>query len=215
MKVKSQLYDEASGSIGSLTASNGNGGLYLKNKTTPSNPNTAKQVVVRNALASANTSWGSMTNANREKWEKWGATLTNKNSIGNTIKISGWAAFVGAYVLMTQAGMSTTGILTSAPATEGYASATNITAVNSSNKVAVSTTNIHSRNVAVYTSAGVKKTINNYAGGYNFNKKGALINGTNLVTTQPTKSGFRYYVAVQAIGTDGRYSRKNIITLDT
>lgn len=215
MKIKSQLYDEASGSIGGLTASNGKGGLYFKNKPNPSNPNTAKQQVVRNALAGANTAWTGMTTGNRAKWEAWASTLTSKNSIGTDITVSGWASFAGAFVLLTQASIATNPLLTSAPATAGYASSADITLKNTANKVAVSTSSETSRAVSIFTSTAQKQTINNYGGGYNFNKRAALVKDTDIATTQATVAGKRYYAKVQVIETDGRYSKPSTIQLDT
>lgn len=215
MKVISQLYDEASGSIGNLTAASGNGGQYFKQKSNPRNPNTAYQQVVRNALAGANSAWMGMSVAVRETWETWAGTLTSDNILGTAITVSGWSAFAGSYVLMTQASLPTATIIAGAPATAGYASSSNIT-INADNDVLnVVSTDATVRKMSVYVSTAQRKTINNYGDGYRFNVNDDVSNNDTAVTTKAVIAGKRYFVKVQVVELDGRYSKPTTTHLDT
>ncbi len=123
MKVKSQFYDDASGSTGRLTWANGNGGLTMKNKPIPKNPKSTRQQAIRQSLAVANTAWTSMTKSARDSWERWGTTLVKYDRLKNKLVINGWSAFSGAFVLNTLSSLSNAKLLLGAPTIDNYSSA--------------------------------------------------------------------------------------------
>ena len=206
MKVRSILYDEASGSIGALTAANSQGGTYFKQKPDPTNPNTIQQQVVRNGLRAANVAWETATEAVRTAWKTFGATCTRTNQTGATVTLNGWNAFSRVYVVLNQIGQATAGLITSAPAGQGFLANATISLSQGANDILTVTNNSQvTENIAVYVGAATRPTINNYGGSFNFNVTGAVAAAGTLATTVTMTSG-RYWVRVQTYTADGQLS---------
>lgn len=215
MKIKSRLFDEASGSIGNITAANGLGGLYFKDKPNPINPNTANQRVVRNALAAAVTAWGLLPLAIRQEWDEYGKTCSHTNQTGYKVVLNGWNAFSRAFVGMTQAGISTATIITGRPANDGY-HAQPILALSTDGGdglLTVQNTSGVENQVIVYVGKTTRATINNYGGSFNYDVDGVLADDATLKTTKETANG-RNWVRSQAVTNDGQMSRGVIQFLD-
>lgn len=70
MKFKSAFVGDLSGSVGGLTASRARGGIdYFRFRTTPVNPNTARQITVRSALSLLSQLWSEgLTQTQRNSW---------------------------------------------------------------------------------------------------------------------------------------------------
>ncbi len=216
MKVKSQFYDDASGSTGRLTWANGNGGLTMKNKPIPKNPKSSRQDAIRRSLALANTSWTSMTKDARDSWERWGKTLVKFDRLGNKLVINGWSAFSGAFVLNTMSSLANTKLLLGAPTIGNYSSATAITCKTSpthSNFVLRNTGNV-SLTVMQFYGPAVKPTINVNKGGYQYHNTHIMASGAKidlaLLPVKDTNQFFRFVV----IDDTGRHSTHNDITVN-
>ena len=160
MKVKSTLYETISGSIGSLTGAMGLGGAYLKEKTSPNNPQSAAQIIIRDAMKNANIAWTATTVAVKEAWEVYAKTLTYINSTGHTVKQTGWTAFGASYVLMTQGGMATAVLATGAPATTGYLTSPSIAIELNGTVFMIANKAITTIQMSVFISPKLKNTIN-------------------------------------------------------
>lgn len=96
----------ASGKAGSMVASHNKGGQYLRARTTPTNPRTTAQQGVRNSLGTLASQWRSLDQDQRDAWGIYGAQVPNINALGDSIIISGIAAFVRANTPRLQAGLS-------------------------------------------------------------------------------------------------------------
>lgn len=88
---------QMSGSAGGTTHSRNRSGAYIRNRSMPVNPNTARQVAVRNAVRSIAIAWqNSLTQAQRDGWNWYansdGTTWTNK--LGQTISLTGLNMFI-------------------------------------------------------------------------------------------------------------------------
>ena len=90
---------------GNVFARNANG-AYVRNRTTPINPQTAKQISVRNALASVATYWRSLTDAQREAWNVAAPSFPYTNRLGQTQVYTGQQLFMKFNQQLLQAGIS-------------------------------------------------------------------------------------------------------------
>lgn len=79
----------ASGSIGGITASHNRGGLYIRGRSVPVNPNTARQQLVRSAMQAASAEWSTLTDAQRAEWEVYAAAISQVDRLGNVFHLSG------------------------------------------------------------------------------------------------------------------------------
>ncbi len=214
MKVKSQFYDDASGSTGRLTWANGNGGLTMKNKPIPKNPKSNRQDQIRRALALANTSWTAMTKDARNSWERWGKTLVKYDRLKNKLVINGWSAFSGAFVLNSLSSFEDTKLLLGAPSIANYASATAITC-----KLSSTGSNFVLRNagnvpitVMNFYGPATKHTINVNKGGYQYHNTLTLAAGAHIdLALEPKKNSNQFFRFV-AVEDTGRHSMHHDIT---
>lgn len=92
--IKSTILAQISGSINGTTFAHNRGGAYARNRSLPSNPGTDRQDQVRTAMASISTAWrDTLDDAERALWRNYGQNLSVINRLGDTISLSGIAAF--------------------------------------------------------------------------------------------------------------------------
>lgn len=95
MKFKSQVYTQASGSVGGLTYSHNAGGLYTRARAIPVNSNTVQQQAIRNIVASLTAIWvATLTAAQRAAWETYALNVPITDTLGDPRNISGLAMYV-------------------------------------------------------------------------------------------------------------------------
>lgn len=95
MKFKSAIITQASGSIGGATYAHNQGGLYIRARSIPTNPNTTPQQAARNAFGSLAMAWReTLTSAQRSAWEAYAANTPVTNSLGDSILLSGQQMFI-------------------------------------------------------------------------------------------------------------------------
>lgn len=98
---------QASGSMRSDTWSHNRFGMYVRNRTTPVNPNTARQVTVRSALTSLTVRWSqTLTAANRTAWNLYAASVVMKNKLGQDVLLTGFNHYLRSNVPRIQAGIA-------------------------------------------------------------------------------------------------------------
>lgn len=215
MKVKSILYEVISGSVGSLTGAMGLGGAYLKEKPSPNNPQTALQVVIRDAMKNANSAWLVLDVAVKELWNIYGKTLTYTNSTGHIVKQTGWTAFNASFVLMTQAGMSVAALSVSPPTTTGYLTSPSFDVVADVGGTfyGVITTSVIDMQISIFTSPLEKNTINTNTKGYRF-QGNQLMNPSSQMNLNADIQGGRFFFKARRIELDGGMSLETVITKD-
>lgn len=104
MKFKSQVFTQASGSVGGLTYSHNSAGLYTRARAIPVNPNTSRQVVVRAALTTLVNRWlQTLTQLQRDAWELWAANTPTTDVLGDALILTGQQAYVSANTPRVQA----------------------------------------------------------------------------------------------------------------
>jgi len=86
---------QVSGSIGGTTFSHNRFGAYKRNRSVPVNPNTDRQVAVRNAVRSLAIGWDeTLTQPQRNAWDVYAANLDWKNRLGQSVKLTGLNHYV-------------------------------------------------------------------------------------------------------------------------
>lgn len=103
MKFKSQVFTQASGSIGGQTFSHNKGGMYTRARRTPTNPNTLRQQIVRSAVGGMANLWNSLTDAQRAAWKLYGENVPVLNRLGDPIILSGQQQFIRTNSLIVSA----------------------------------------------------------------------------------------------------------------
>lgn len=97
----------ASGSIGGQTASRNRFGNYFRARTTPVNPNTNRQSVVRAAVAWLADAWRSiLTQAERNGWEVYAANIVRTDSLGSQMKLTGFNDYIRCNVAALASGLN-------------------------------------------------------------------------------------------------------------
>lgn len=106
MKFKSSLVTQISGSVGGLTGSHNQGGMYFRARSIPVNPNTVQQQAVRNFLSQCATAWlGTLTAAQRAAWETYAANVPLVDALGEPRHTTGIAHYIRSNVPRLQAGL--------------------------------------------------------------------------------------------------------------
>jgi len=110
------IMTSASGSTGGITASRNRGGMYFRGRSVPTNPNTNRQQAVRAAMATLATTWGLLTQAQRDAWNAYGAATEVLGPLGDPVPLTGQQAFIRGNVPRLQAGDA---LVSAGPATPG------------------------------------------------------------------------------------------------
>ena len=80
---------------GSVFAHNKNGN-YVRRLGIPTQPQTAKQTMVRNLFGVISRMWGTLTQAQRDAWKTWGAENPKTDQFGDSRPLTGRQAFISA-----------------------------------------------------------------------------------------------------------------------
>lgn len=117
--IKSNLIASASGSINGTTFSRNRGGMYIRGRAVPVNPNTIRQQDARNRLGVAVHDWREvLTSSERSSWNTYAQDTPLTNALGDPLILSGQQMYVRINTLRAQLGIAP---LVTAPATAGGA----------------------------------------------------------------------------------------------
>lgn len=95
-----------SGSVGGQTYSHNRYGYYVRQRTIPTNPNTARQSTMRSIMASLTQHWSNtLTSANRAQWDNYAAAIPFTDSLGMTHFLTGFNHYVRSNSARIQAGL--------------------------------------------------------------------------------------------------------------
>lgn len=96
---------DASGSIGGTVFSRNRGGSYVRNRTTPLNPQTTFQSSVRSAFANLATRFATiLTDFQREAWRAYGEIVPVPNALGDDRFLTGLQHYIRSNSLLSLAG---------------------------------------------------------------------------------------------------------------
>ena len=85
---------DARGSVNGTVYSRGIGGLYMKNRVSPLNPQTAKQSAVRSRLAALASAWRGLTDGQRKSFAAQVDNYPATNRLGETYTPSGYQLYM-------------------------------------------------------------------------------------------------------------------------
>lgn len=95
MKIKSALATELSGSLGGLVASHNRGGIYLRARAIPVNPNTPQQQEIRSLVALLTGLWTNvLTPLQRAGWDNYAEQVPLPDRLGEPRNVGGIAMYV-------------------------------------------------------------------------------------------------------------------------
>lgn len=90
---------QRSGSIGGTVWSRNSAGAYIRNRSVPVNPNTDRQVGVRNFVKALTIAWANvLTQVQRDAWDVYAANVDWLNRLGQSINLTGLNHYVRSNV---------------------------------------------------------------------------------------------------------------------
>lgn len=107
MLFKSGVISSASGSVGGWTFSHNRGGQYIRARSIPTDPGTAPQQGMRNAMATLVSAWvETLTQAQRDTWETYATNVALSNPFGDARYVTGLNMFVRSNAMLIKLGLS-------------------------------------------------------------------------------------------------------------
>lgn len=107
MIFKSSLIESGSGSIGGITFSRNRGGMYVRGRAVPTNPNTPFQQAVKAAAAQLASLWRNvLTEAQRAAWDLYAENVELPNSLGDPRNVGGLGMYVRSNVPRIASGVA-------------------------------------------------------------------------------------------------------------
>lgn len=206
----------ASGSIGSTVYSRNQYGQYVRNRTTPTQPDTSKQTAARTRFAAAITSWQStLTAAERQSWEKYASQTNSFDPLGQPQKLSGMQAYLRYYLTVTTASLTP---VTTAPtiyAPSEHDPTVLITGTNTASKFgfysfdnSLPWANETGGALLVFISQSLPQTINFYRGPWQY-----IYGNVGNPSTPPTSPGFFLFTTSTYTFTVGQKIMLRMITV--
>lgn len=108
MLIVSPVISKASGSLAGITAAHNKSGIYFRQRSSPVNPNTAFQQVVRNSVTTLSTRWSNvLTQAQRDGWAVYAANQPLINKVGEAKLQPPISMYIRSNSPRIQAGLST------------------------------------------------------------------------------------------------------------
>ncbi len=94
MLILSPVLGEMRGSMGGTTASRNRYGQYLRQRSVPVNPNSARQLAVRGNFSGFAFIWTNiLTQVQRNAWDLYGENVDWINKLGQVVKLTGYSHF--------------------------------------------------------------------------------------------------------------------------
>ena len=107
MKYKSEVYTQASGSIGGITYSHNRGGLYTRARAIPTNPNSVFQQAIRSAMGNLTSRWNNiLTAAQRAAWDYYADQVNLTDKLGDQRNSGGVGMYIRSNVPRIQAALA-------------------------------------------------------------------------------------------------------------
>lgn len=105
MKIKwGALVVDGRNKIGGQVASKNKSGSYMKNKVTPTNPNTTAQANARANLTTVSRAWSALTPEQREAWNAYAAQYPYVDIFGDSKYLTGFNYYLKCNLNLLNAG---------------------------------------------------------------------------------------------------------------
>lgn len=106
---QSGIITAGSGSLGGLTLSHNAGGMYMRSRVVPTNPNTGPQNVVRAAMALLSNRWANtLTQVQRDAWDVYAENTPLPGPLGDPRNVGGIGMYNRSNVIAIVASMALT-----------------------------------------------------------------------------------------------------------
>ncbi len=106
MLYKSNIFSQASGSLDGTVFSHNSSGRYVRNRTIPTNPNTARQAAIRTTFGFTSSIWSTfLTQDQRDSWEPYAKNVPFTNRVGDQIFLSPFNHFCRQNVARSNASL--------------------------------------------------------------------------------------------------------------
>lgn len=106
MLFKSPIFAQASGSIAGTVFSRNAGGMYVRSRSNPTNPNTAPQQAVRDAMRTLVYRWSNtLTDEQREAWNTYAFNTPTLNKLGEPTHKTGQQMYLRGNIPRLQAAL--------------------------------------------------------------------------------------------------------------
>jgi len=166
-KVKfSALISDMRNKLNGSVFSKNRAGSYLRNKVTPTNPQTASQAGVRSILGGLASGWRSLSQGERDAFINAVGSWTSTDIFGDTVTPSGFQLYVRLNSNLVNAGQSA---ITAPPLPVGISGATSLSIVNTIGGTSLTLTvdpdPVPAGEIAIIeATAGYSPGINNFSG---------------------------------------------------
>ena len=99
---------DARGSIGGQVHSRNRYGSYIRARTTPVNPQSDRQNIIRAIIQFLSQAWSNvLTQLQRDSWEVYADAITRQNKLGQQIKLTGFNHFIRSNSVRSQTSLAT------------------------------------------------------------------------------------------------------------
>lgn len=95
------------GSVAGNTFSHNKGGPYVRSRSSPTNPNSTRQQVVRSILATLSAAYADLTTSEQDTWESWSSENPKQNPLGGSYNLTGHQAFLSVNSKLADAALAT------------------------------------------------------------------------------------------------------------
>jgi hypothetical protein len=197
MIFKSGVFTEASGSYQGLTWSHNKGGMYVRARAIPTDPNSAFQQTVRVSLAQLAVRWADvLTQEQRDAWATYAENVPLLNALGDARQIPPLSMYIRCNVPRLQVGLTA---VDDGPVFFNLGEYTEpvITVTGTNASVAFTVADLWASEVGsamlVYASQQKAPTINFFKGPYRYLGR---INGAGTPPTSPASLALGYTPAV-------------------
>lgn len=219
MLFKSALVTQISGSIGGMTGSHNRGGLYLRARTIPVNPNTAAQILIRAAFGGLVNRWTSvLTQIQRDAWDIYAINTPLLGPLGDPVTVSGQNMYIrdntprvmiGATTIDTAPAIFNTGSLSLVSVVSAIAATQDVT-FNFNN---ADLWNVVGGHLIVQQSRPQNPSINFFKGPYRFMNSfaGILVGDVTGPAVFPFLAGQALFFRVRASFADSRLTASQFI----
>lgn len=218
MKFLGTIIGAASGKLNGIVASHGQSGQYFRKLSIPTNPATAAQTVVRNAMKTLTTRWQeTLTSTQRTAWTTYANNISWKNTLGADMKLGALPCYLRSNTPRVQSSLTTIdnaptqfdlGTFTMPTATASHSATATIVTVATSDGWATET----GSSMLVFVSRPQAASINYFKGPYQLagkiNGNTTPINATNSLSL-PFPAGIagtKLFYKVSVTRNDGRLS---------
>lgn len=222
---QSGIITASSGSLGGLTFSHNRGGMYVRARVVPVNPNTPQQSVVRQQMANLTNRWANiLTAVQRDAWDTYAENVLLPGPLGDPRNVGGLGMFIRSNVPRTVAAVTT---IDDAPVifdTGGFTPVTAPTALDTGDLIGFAFTNTDlwanedDSHMLLFASRPQNPGINYFTGPYQF--AGAIDGDGTTPPTSPASianafafaAGQRVFFRVVVSRADARYSNTQRLT---